>query len=62
MVEVRLGLFKKDSDFGLDLGGGGEGALEGDGLKGEAAGTTQAAVWLVVIVEVVGRRKEGARM
>lgn len=30
MVEVGLGFLKKDSDFGLDLSGGGEGALEGD--------------------------------
>lgn len=53
MVRKGLGFFEEGGDFGLDLGGGGEGALEGDGLKGEAAGATEAAV-LVVVVMVRG--------
>jgi len=53
VVRKGLGFFEEGGDFGLDLGGGGEGALEGDGLKGEAAGATEAAV-LVVVVMVRG--------
>lgn len=36
-------LIEEDDYFGLDLGCGGEVAFEGDGLKGEAAGATEAA-------------------
>lgn len=44
VIEVGLGFFEEHADFGVDLSGGGEGALDGDGLEGEAAGTAEAAV------------------
>ena len=60
VVQVGLGFFEEDGDFGLDLGGGGEGALEGDGLKGEAAGATEAAV--LVVVDGKGERMSRSQL